>query len=35
MNKNNRGHLFVFLFLLTMILFVIIGGLIDFSDGRV
>ena len=35
MNKNNRGHLFVFLFLFALIAFVIIGGLIDFSDGRV
>ena len=35
MNKNKRGHLFVFLFLLAMILFVIVGGLIDYSDGRV
>jgi len=34
MNKNNRGHLFVFLFLLAC-LAVVIGGLIDFSDGRV
>ena len=35
MNKNSRGHLFVFLFLIALLLFVIVGGLIDYSDGRV